>query len=70
MSSIVRRSHKFSSVWAIADLFVPQVESINTYPFLGNSTEEGISTFLQALYENLFNRDLDNAGKTFGQIRS
>ena len=53
------------SLAAIADLFVPQAESINTYPFLGNPTEEGIRTFLQAVYENLFNRDLDNAGETF-----
>lgn len=49
----------------IADLFVPQDESIGTYPFLGNPSEEGIRSFLQAVYKNLFNRDLDVAGETF-----
>ncbi|NRB05845.1 MAG: hypothetical protein HRU30_21585 [Rhodobacteraceae bacterium] len=50
---------------SIADLFVPQDETLALYPFLANPTEEGIRTFLQTVYQNLFNRDLDAAGETF-----
>lgn len=50
---------------SIADLFVPQNETIALYPFLANPTEEGIRSFLQTVYQNLFNRDLDDAGETF-----
>ncbi len=53
------------SLNAIADLFVPQAETLAVYPFLANPTEEGVRTFLQAVYQNLFNRELDDAGETF-----
>jgi len=53
------------SLEEIADLFVPQSESIATYPFLDNPTEDGIRSFLQAVYENLFNREPDAEGETF-----
>jgi hypothetical protein len=49
----------------IAELFVPQAESITTYPFLGNPAEAGIRTFIANIYQNLFNRAPDAAGETF-----
>lgn len=59
----------------IAELFAPQPESIATYPFLDNFTDErpfvtdeiveGIRSFIADVYENLFNRAPDAAGEAF-----
>ena len=70
-----------NAIASIAASFAPQSESIALYPFLGTNvpfptTDNGIkaqiSTFVTAVYQNLFNRAPDNAGLNYwvGQIAS